>query len=182
MMRSIGLLEMSSIAGGVEVCDYMIKASEVELIFAKPVCPGKYLVLITGDVGAVEASAKVGLEIGRGFVVNSLVIPRVHPSLFPAIGGTAEIAAVDALGVVEYFDVTSAIIGADVAAKSSSVFLMDIRLGIGVGGKSFFCLTGSVSDVTSAVETSIASAKEKGILVNYCVIPSPGNELYQALM
>ena len=52
MMETIGFLELNSIAKGVEAADYILKAAEVELLFAKPVCPGKYNVLFCGEVYA----------------------------------------------------------------------------------------------------------------------------------
>ncbi|MEG2315070.1 MAG: BMC domain-containing protein, partial [Clostridia bacterium] len=41
-MISLGLLETNSIARGVEAGDAMLKAAEVKLVKAGPVCPGKY--------------------------------------------------------------------------------------------------------------------------------------------
>ena len=38
MFETIGFLELNSIAKGVEAADAILKAAEVELIFAKPVC------------------------------------------------------------------------------------------------------------------------------------------------
>ena len=44
--ETIGFLELNSIAKGVEAADAMLKAAEVELISARPSCPGKYHVLV----------------------------------------------------------------------------------------------------------------------------------------
>ncbi len=54
--RTIGLIESNSVAKGVESADYMIKAAEVDLIMARSACPGRYLVMISGDVGSVQSS------------------------------------------------------------------------------------------------------------------------------
>ena len=40
---AIGLVEFNSIAVGIEAADAMLKVSEVELLMAKTVCPGKYI-------------------------------------------------------------------------------------------------------------------------------------------
>ena len=46
-METIGFLELNSIAKGIEVADAVLKAAEVELISAKPSCPGKYHILFS---------------------------------------------------------------------------------------------------------------------------------------
>ena len=48
---AIGMVELNSIARGIETCDYMVKAAQVDLIRSSTVCPGKYMVLIAGDTG-----------------------------------------------------------------------------------------------------------------------------------
>ena len=182
MTGSIGLLELNSIARGVQAGDSMLKAGDVALVFAKPVCPGKFLVLVHGDVGAVNAAMAAGLSAGGVNVVNHLVIPRVHPSLIPAINAVVDIARVEALGVVEYFDIASAIVGADQAAKTGNVQLMQVRLGMGIGGKSFFALCGQVSDVKSAVAAGLADPEHRGAIVSSCVIPSPEPALFREML
>ena len=183
MIVSIGLIELTSIARGIEASDAMLKAGEVSLDFAKPVCPGKFIVMVHGDVAAVGAAMAAGLETGASSVVNHLTIPRVHPSLIPAINAVLEApAGVSALGVVEYFDISSAIVGADAAAKAARVSLIEVRLGMGIGGKSFFKLCGEVADVRSAVAAAVDLARERTTIVGVCVIPAPDPALFRELI
>ncbi|MCL1840521.1 MAG: BMC domain-containing protein, partial [Propionibacteriaceae bacterium] len=169
MITSIGLVELTAIARGIETADAMIKAGGVTLVFARPVCPGKFIIMIHGDVGAVKASMEAGRTVGAERVVNWLVIPRVHRDLLPAINGTLGTSEVAALGVVEFFDIASAITAADAAAKTSQVTLMEVRLGLGIGGKSFFKLCGEVADVKAAVTAAIAAGTGRGQVVSSCV-------------
>ncbi|WP_432663551.1 BMC domain-containing protein [Wukongibacter baidiensis] len=182
MIRTIGLLELNSIAKGIEVADSMIKAAEVKLIKANSICPGKYIVLISGDVGAVKASVEAGLEIGREFVVDKLVLPSVHPQLISAINGTTFVSELNSLGVLEFFSIATSIVAADAAAKAATVELIDIRLGFAIGGKAFVTLTGDVSAVKEAIETGARVAEDTGMLVNKVVIPSPRKELFKELL
>ena len=182
MITSIGLIELNSIARGIEATDAMLKAGQVSLSFARPVCPGKYMVLVYGDVGAVNAAMEAGRAVSGANMVNDLIIPRVHEQLIPAINAVAEVESVNALGVVEYFDIASAIIGADAAAKTGNVQLMEVRLGMGIGGKSYFTLCGDVSDVKSAVAAGLADTEDRGCVVNSCVIPSPEPDLFRTLI
>lgn len=182
MIRTIGLVELNSIARGIEVADFMLKAAEVNLLRANSICPGKYIVLIAGDVGAVKASIEVGLEIGKEYVVDSLVLPSVHPQLIKAINGTTEIYELKALGVLEFFSIATSIVAADIAAKAALVDLIEIRLGFAIGGKAFITLTGDVSSVREAIEAGARAGEESGMLVNKVVIPSPRKELFDELM
>jgi microcompartment protein CcmL/EutN len=182
MIISIGLVELTAIARGIEAADAMVKAGGVALVFARPVCPGEFIVRVHGDVGAVKASIAAGLGMGAERVVNHLIIPRVHPDLLPAIGGTQPVGDVAALGVVEFFDIASAITAADAAAKAGRVTLMEVRLGLGIGGKSFFKLTGEVADVKAAVGAAIGAATTGGQVVSHCVIPAPDPALFRELV
>ncbi|TDT50369.1 BMC domain-containing protein [Fonticella tunisiensis] len=182
MIRSIGLIELNSIAKGIETADTMIKAAKVHLLLAKTVCPGKYIVLIAGNVGAVEASVAAGLECGGAYVVDELIIPNIHPQLIPAINSSTEVERLRSLGVMEFFSIASAIVAADAAVKAADVELIEVRPGIGIGGKAFVTLTGEVSAVRSAVESGAAAVLKSGMMVNKVVIPSPGKELLQSLL
>ncbi|MBI5731162.1 MAG: BMC domain-containing protein, partial [Ignavibacteriales bacterium] len=55
-MNSIGLIEMTSIAAGMQAADIMLKTSQVELILSRTICSGKYIVLIGGEVAAVQSA------------------------------------------------------------------------------------------------------------------------------
>ncbi|SKC81596.1 BMC domain-containing protein [Maledivibacter halophilus] len=182
MIRTIGLLELNSIAKGIEVADNMIKAAEVELIRANSICPGKYIVLISGDVGAVKAAVEVGTEKGKEFVVDKLILPSIHPQLISAINGTTFINELCSLGVLEFFSVATSIVAADAAAKAASVDLIEVRLGFAIGGKAFVTLTGDVSAVQEAVKAGVKVANDTGMLVNKVVIPSPRRELFDKLL
>ena len=183
MILSIGLIEHSSIARGIEATDAMLKAADVILDFAKPVCPGKFIELVHGEVEAVKASMDAGLKAGGSSVVNHLMISQVHPTLIPAINAVLDPPEqVAALGVVEYFDIASAVVGADAAAKTAHITLMEVRLGMGIGGKSFFKLSGDVADVHSAVAAAVDIAREHTTIVSTCVIPAPDPALFREML
>lgn len=175
--NSIGLIELGSIAAGFEVCDAMLKASDVELLLSRSICSGKYMVLIRGDVAAVRASVSAGAQAGHFSVIDTFVIPRVHDDVFPALTGTAKTETLEALGIIESFSVASLIEGADAAVKAAQVRLLEIRLAMALGGKAFVTLTGSVAAVRSAVEAGAAVVSAKGLLTNKVVIPQPRPEL-----
>lgn len=182
MIETIGFLELNSIAKGVEAADIILKAANVELLFAKAVCPGKYSILFTGEVAAVQSSLDAGAAVGDHHVVDKTVIPRIHPQVIAAINQASELTDRGAIGVMEFFSITAAIYGADAAVKAAAVTLLDVRLGMGIGGKSFVVLTGEVAAVRASVDAGSADGKDNGLLVSSVVIPSPRPEIFESLM
>jgi microcompartment protein CcmL/EutN len=174
---SIGLIELTSIAAGFEACDAMLKASDVDLLLARSICSGKYMVMVRGDVAAVQAAVSAGVAAGHFSVIDSFVIPNLHESVFPAIAGSSKVETLEALGIVESFSVASLIEGADAAVKAANVELIEIRLAMALGGKAFVTLTGNVAAVQSAVDAGAQVVGQKGMLVNKVVIPHPRPEL-----
>ena len=135
-MISLGLLETSSIARGVEAGDAMLKAADVRLLKAGPVCPGKYTVVISGEVAAVAAAMDAGKAQAGASLVDDLTIASLDPQVTAAIAGCVPPAVVTALGVMEFFSIAAAVVAADLAAKAADVNLLEVRLGLGIGGKS----------------------------------------------
>lgn len=180
--NAIGLIEYSSIAKGIGSADAMVKAAQVELVISRTICSGKFMNLIAGDVQAVKNSIAEGEAFGAETVIDTFIIPNVHPDVFPAMSGSTQVTALDALGIVESFSVASLIEGADAAAKAAEVTLIEIRLAMAIGGKAFFTLTGPVGAVESAVAAGAEVISRAGMLVNTVVIPSPRPELLRDIL
>jgi microcompartment protein CcmL/EutN len=174
---SLGLIELSSIAAGFFVTDTMLKTAAVDLVLARTICSGKYMVLVKGDVASVDAAVRAGSEAAGSACIDTFVIPNVHESVPPAIAGLTKVEALDALGIIESFSVASLIEGADAMVKTANVRLIEVRLAMALGGKAFASCTGSVAAVTSAVEAGARAVAQKGMLVNKIVIPRPRPEL-----
>lgn len=181
-MISLGLLETSSIARGVEAGDAMLKAADVRLLKAGPVCPGKYTVVISGEVASVAAAMDAGKAQAGASLVDDLTIASLDPQVTAAIAGCVPPAVVTALGVMEFFSIAAAVVAADLAAKAADVNLLEVRLGLGIGGKSYVSLCGEVAAVQSAIEAGIKPASADGLLVSTCVIPSPREEIFNSML
>ena len=179
MGRAIGMVELSSIARGIETSDSMLKAAQVELLRSVTVCPGKYMVIVGGDTGAVRASLEAGKAAGGEFVVDTLLIPSVHEQVFPAISGTVEVTDPQAVGVIEYYSIASAIEAADAAAKAAQITLIEVRTGYAFGGKGFVVLTGDVGAVRAAID---AAKQVSELYVESTVIPRPAPQLLDSLL
>jgi len=182
MPDAIGFLEFSSIAKGMEAADAALKAAAVRLAFARPCCPGKYVVLFGGEVAAVRSALEAGLETGGDTAVDSCLIPRVHLQVLSAIFDANEAEISGALGIMEFYSVTAAIFAADAAAKAADVQCAQLRLAAGIGGKSFVCLTGDVSAVTHAVECAVGTQEAAGMVLSHVVIARPRQEILDSLL
>jgi microcompartment protein CcmL/EutN len=180
-LNSIGLVEVSSVATGYVAQDAMLKAAGVDLLLARTICSGKYLVVVAGDVASVSASVAAGAARCQGSLIEQRIITHVHPAVFSAIGLSVELppGKAQALGVIETFSASSIIDVADAAAKCADVTLFRVHLAMALGGKGFVLLTGDIASVEAAVAAGSQVAADDGILVGRAVIAAPARELFR---
>lgn len=153
MHPALALLEFESVAVGILAGDAMIKRGPVAEIVAGTVHPGRYLVMVTGDVGAVDEAIAGGLESATP--VDSVFLPDVHPAVVAAVRGGRRASPGEALGVVETRTVAATISGADAAVKGATIEILEIHLADGLGGKGYVLFGGEVSDVQAAVTIAV---------------------------
>ena len=172
---------MTSIPAGVQAGDAMLKAAAVELVTAQPVCAGKYIVLVTGEAAAVRESVEAGKLSGGEKLVDSMFVANIHPQVPRAINACTEIVRVASVGVIEVFSLCAAVLAADAAAKAADVRLMEVRLGRGLGGKSFIALTGEIASVQAAIDAARAVEGTAGLMNDSVVIPAPHPDMIRSL-
>jgi microcompartment protein CcmL/EutN len=180
--KSIGLLELSSVAAGFQAADTMLKAGNVRLLLSRSICSGKYMVLIGGETAGVEAATAAGAEAAAGCLIDSLVIANLHPDVFVAIGRTHPMQPDGALGILESFNVATLIQAADAAVNAAAVQLLEIRLAMALGGKAFVTMTGDVGSVQASVAAGRTVLAGAGVLVNAVVISRPHPDVYRELV
>ena len=180
--KSIGLIELSSVAAGFQVADTMLKAGNVRLLLSRSICSGKYMVLIGGDTAAVEAAVAAGVEAANGCLIDSFFLSNLHPDVFTALGRTQPVRPDGALGILESFNVATMIKAADAAAKAASVTLLELRLAMALGGKAFCTMTGDVGSVQAAVAAGRQVIADAGVLVYATVISRPHPDVYREVV
>jgi microcompartment protein CcmL/EutN len=180
--KSIGLIELSSVAAGFSVADTMLKAGNVHLLLSRSICSGKYMVLIGGETAAVEAAVAAGAEAANGCFIDSFTIANVHPDVFVALSRAQPVEADGALGILESFNVATLIRAADAAAKAAAVQLLELRLAMALGGKAFCTMTGDVASVQAAVAAGRQVLADAGVLVNAVVISRPHPDVYREVV
>jgi microcompartment protein CcmL/EutN len=170
---ALGALEFSSIAIGILALDEMVKGAPIKIIEARTMCPGKYIIVFTGDVASVDYSFNKGLETGKELIVDSLFLPMIHPDAMAAIGKVIQVSEWSAIGIIETLTVVSGIEAADQAAKIGGVKIIEVRLAIGFGGKSYVKLMGSLDAVQAAMQAGTEAARSKKLLCMATLIPQP---------
>ena len=181
-MTAIGVVETNSIPLGVLAGDQMVKTAAGELVAAQTACAGKYIVMVSGSVAAVRAAVAAGVEAAASQLVDSLVIPNVDERVLSAMMGAPVVGEAQAVGVIETFSLASTISAADTAVKTSEVELIEVRLGRGMGGKSFLVFTGEVAAVEAASKAIALSDGAKGLIGSSVVIPSPHMDMVRAIL
>lgn len=151
MQPAIALVELDSIAIGIETGDAMVKRSPVEVIYAGTVHPGKYLVLVGGAVADVEEALEAGRAVGAGSILDAVLLADVHPDVVAAMRGVRRATTGEALGIIETSTVASIIDAADAGVKGARVRLLELRLADGLGGKAYLLFGGTVADVEAAI-------------------------------
>lgn len=152
---ALGLLELESIAVGIEVGDAMAKRAPVELLRAGTVHPGKYLVLVGGAVADVEEALEAGREIGGLSVRDVTFLANIHPDVVDGVRGARRTAQAEALGIIETATIPAVIRAADAGLKGAGVRLLELHLADDLGGKGYLLFDGTVTDVEAAVEIGV---------------------------
>ncbi|MBO5347985.1 MAG: BMC domain-containing protein [Lachnospiraceae bacterium] len=182
MARAIGMIEFKTVSAGITAADQMVKTSEVELLEAQTVCPGKYIALIAGDLSAVRAAIDRAEKTRPDELIGSFVLGNPDASIFPAIYGSSQIEEINALGILETYDAASIIVAADIAAKTAIVKLIELRIAKGMCGKSYMLITGEVAACEAAIQKAKVSVGERGMFLDSSVIARPDAQLCKSIL
>ena len=183
MQNAIALIELKSIAKGIEVLDFMLKKAEVTIIEAEPISAGKYYILITGAIAEVEEAYKEGKEKASFYLVDHLFIADIHPTLLPAIEGNDWGPSENtSCAIVETYTISSAIKAANIAAKRTNIKLLKIALGKGIAGKGYFTFTGDLNEIEESANTAKELLERDGALINLSIISNPQPEIFEKLL
>ena len=182
MSKALGMIEFKTVSAGITVADKMVKTANVEMIEGQTVCPGKYIAIFKGDLSAIQAAVDIAETMDTDHLISTFVLGNPHEDIFPAIYGTTRVENVKALGILETYDVASAIVAADLAAKTAVVHLIELRIAKGMCGKSYIMLTGEVSAVQAAIDRAKQSVGEKGMYLDSSVIAQPDMQICKSIL
>ena len=182
MNKSIGALEFRSISKGIEVSNEVVKKASVEIIYFKTICPGKFLVVVTGDEGEVNVAIDYGEDIADGTLVDSFKVHAVSTPIIQAFKNKYESKTIhDAIGIMETSKVCAGIRALDRALKAGDVKLIKLQLAFGIGGKLVYMLTGTLSSIEYGFEEAKLALNQTE-RTNISIIPSPSEEMTKFLV
>ena len=180
--KAIGIVETNSVPRGILVTDEMVKRADVTVVESCPLCPGKYIVIVSGYVDEVRAAVDRGVEKAAAFLVDKVIIPDVHEDVMPAIMRNVPVDEIQSLAVIETHAMATCLEVADCVAKAAAVTLVEIRLSRCLGGKSFVSFTGDIGSVRSAATLGEDLARERGQLIHSVVIARPHEKLHRFIV
>jgi len=176
MDPALAIVEFDSIAAGIEAGDAMVKRAPLGVIRSGTVQPGKYIVLIAGDVASVEESLAAGVALGGDAIVDTVFLPDIHPEVVTALQGGKSFDDGEALGIIETRTVAAIIEAADAAVKGAMVTAAQIELADGLGGKGYVLLGGVLSEVEAGVAAGVGALTAQQLIASV-VIPQLHDEM-----
>ena len=91
MYQAIGVIELKSIAKGIEATDAALKSAGVSLISAHPSCPGKFEIILTGTISNVSSALDHVKERFNEKMVDTSLMGRIDPQVITAVPKSAVI-------------------------------------------------------------------------------------------
>ena len=181
MYQAVGVIELKSIAKGVEATDAALKSAGITLVSAHPACPGKFEMILTGSISNVTAAVEHVKARYEERMVDFSIMGRIDEQVITALFGTQSAEKKGSLGIIETYSAASAIKAADIAVKTAKVEIFELRVSRGMGGKGVVLITGDVGDVSAAVEAGAAHAQAQGVFTGSSVIAAPHALLWEQM-
>lgn len=182
MRKAIGFVEIKSIPVGIQTADEMVKAGNVELLVSTAMCPGKYVIIIGGQVGPVKAAMSKAELVSGIYLIDTHILDNIREEVLPAVSGFTTPGKIDAVGAIETISALTAIIAADVAVKAAKVSIVDLRIARGLGGKGYLVITGEVSSVKQAINACLSQMGISGEVTSTAIIPRPHASIVESLI
>ncbi|MDR0926067.1 MAG: BMC domain-containing protein [Hungatella sp.] len=185
MGEAIYIIELSSVPVGIQILDQIVKRSQVLIIYAKPICIGKFLIVAGGNVEDVQEAQAAVVSVQEKKLLHHYLLTNAHNdilSYFNRLPAQRERKpGANAVGILETRDASSGFRSLNAALKNGEVRLEQVWLGQFMGGKFCYILTGQVEDITMALEAAKGEQEEK-YLVDSRVIPAPDQKTLQYLL
>lgn len=172
MSKSIAVFEFKSISKGTEVTDVMLKEAEVTILLFRVICPGRLLVILSGDDAAIKTVFISGNEAGHENILDSEVISGVQKIIINALTSRMMMPAKGALGLFETMTISSGIKALDNTLKGGNLNLVKLQIASGISGRLVFTVSGDVSDVEQGLKSGVEAIEARRV-INTSIIRSP---------
>jgi microcompartment protein CcmL/EutN len=101
MYQAIGIIELKSIAKGIEATDAALKSAGIRLVQAHPSCPGKYEIILTGAIADVSAAVEVEKARFADRMFASTVIARFDEQFITLLFATHPASRKGPMGIIK---------------------------------------------------------------------------------
>ncbi|CAK7066110.1 BMC domain-containing protein [Fusobacterium varium] len=178
MKRSLILLEFKNISTGFFVLDEITKNFNVDIEILRLLCPGRYMIICSGNQGEIENLRKYINEIKENEKhkhITERLVSGVDEELLKKINRNVKFSDdVKSLGILEFSNTIQAIETADFIEDESPVEILTIKIGLGMCNKGIVIFTGDTSSVVNIVERIEKMGLKE--LISSEVINSPNRE------
>lgn len=177
---ALAVLDYKDIPAGVFAVDAILKKAPIAFLRAGTTTRGRYLVLFGGSTASTSESLEEALATTGSSVLDSTLLPDVHPALFDSVFG-AKRKANGSLLVLETETAASIVRAVEAAMKGTPVTLVEVRLSdTGLAGKGVAVLSGVLHDIEAAAALAstgagVNSAAPRGL--SYRLIAAPHDVL-----
>lgn len=175
---AVGIAEFQSIAEGIAGLDHAVKNNDIRLLRAEMICPGGYLLVFGGRYAEVYGAVHMLRAKHLPVLRDSVVIGNLSNGILER---QPEGANTDALGIIETLDAASAVYAADEAVKTSGVWVRELRLANGIGGKGVVILCGGIAEAAAAVEKASLLCRARNKFIAGTVVTNPHEQTCKTL-
>ena len=177
------MVEYTTVSAGLRAADTIAKTAAVRLLRAQIICPGKYVLLFSGELGAVKAVLDAAREKHADKLADSFLLGSPHAAVLAALDGVpAPDIPHGALGSVEVATAAAAVVAADTAVKAAGVRIVELRLEREVANKAYVLFTGTVAEVTEAAAHASKGARDAGMYLDSAILANPDEKLWKTLL
>ncbi len=151
---ALAMILIDEVPAGLQALDALLKEAPVDLVRAGTIQCGLYLILLNGGLEAIERSVRRGRDLAAGHTIDFVILPDAESRILSAIRDQAVRwpAPGDTLGMIQTAAPPDMLRALDSALKGTSVELVELRVGDGLGGRAIASLWGETPDVEAAIE------------------------------
>lgn len=179
--EALGLLETETIHRGFEAADEMAKAARVAILASDPIPPGRFLVLVGGAVGDVDAAFRRGVEVA-GPLHDRLFLPQAAAGLLEAVRTGPRQGELDSVGIFETASVAAAVDGGDRGLKGAGVRLLSLHVARGIRGGAFGLFEGRQEQVEAALAFAEEGGRAHGRWIGATLLARPDPDFCMRLL
>ena len=181
MIDSVGLIEFKKIPKGVLALDKIVKNSDVQIIMARLICPGRYLIFFSGKLEDINNSINCVKDSFSKTEFKYKIVTNIREEILRKINRVIEFENdVKAIGIVETKDTVSVFKVSDFILKEFEIDLKSIKINIGTGGKGVVFFTGNIAAL-KGIEGAFFDEKWSKLILAYEMVQAPDAETIKHL-